>query len=210
MTGVRIDLHVHSSASDGTDAPAQVIRRAAQAGLDVLALSDHDTQAGVAQARAALPDGLTLVPAMELSCVIDRNQAGEQARPSAHLLAFMVDPDDLALGQETERLRDDRVYRAKAMVAKLQETWRGRHREQSAASPAMRSRAVRIPPWRHGGVGRRGEAERRVHRRVDRRRWPRLRWTGTPSARSGPSPSPGRRRGAVLAHPRSPRLRGPR
>ncbi len=128
MTGVRIDLHVHSSASDGTDAPARVIRRAAQAGLDILALSDHDTQAGVAEARAVLPDGLTLVPAMELSCAIDRQSAagdcaGERfpGQRSVHLLAFMFDPDDLALGQETERLRDDRVYRAKGMVAKLQE-----------------------------------------------------------------------------------------
>jgi len=56
MAGVRIDLHVHSNASDGTDAPAEVMRRAAAAGLDVVALTDHDTQAGLAEARAALPD----------------------------------------------------------------------------------------------------------------------------------------------------------
>ena len=68
---MRIDLHVHSSASDGTDAPAEVIRRAARAGLDVVALTDHDTQAGLAEAQAALPAGLTLVPGMELSCELD-------------------------------------------------------------------------------------------------------------------------------------------
>ena len=128
MTGVRIDLHVHSSASDGTDSPATVIARAAQAGLDVLALSDHDTQAGLAEARAALPDGLTLVPAMELSGTISGAYAGEDPAPgqrpgqrSVHLLAFLFDPRDPALGQETERIRDDRVYRAKGMVGKLQE-----------------------------------------------------------------------------------------
>jgi hypothetical protein len=128
MTGVRIDLHVHSSASDGTDAPAQVMRRAAQAGLDVLTLSDHDTQAGIPEARAALPDGLTLVPAMELSCTIDRQPsgadvagAGPSGRRSAHLLAFLFAPGDLALAREAERIRDDRVYRAKGMVARLQE-----------------------------------------------------------------------------------------
>jgi hypothetical protein len=128
MTGVRIDLHVHSSASDGTDAPAQVMRRAAQAGVDILTLSDHDTQAGIAEARAALPDGLTLVPAMELSCTIDR-QPGERdaagapssGQRSVHLLAFLFDPGDPALARETERVRDDRIYRAKGMVARLQE-----------------------------------------------------------------------------------------
>ncbi|MGH3250666.1 MAG: PHP domain-containing protein [Trebonia sp.] len=113
MAAVRIDLHVHSNASDGTDAPAKVIRRAAVAGLDVVALTDHDTQAGVAEARAALPDGLTLVPGMELSCQLDGR--------SVHLLAYLYDPADEALGAETAQIRDDRTYRAKAMVAKLQD-----------------------------------------------------------------------------------------
>jgi 3',5'-nucleoside bisphosphate phosphatase len=114
MSGVRIDLHVHSSASDGTDPPAQVVRRAAQAGLDILALTDHDTQAGLAEAVGALPAGLTLVPAMELSCTIDRQR-------SVHLLAFLFRPGDPALEREAERVRDDRVYRAKGMIAKLRD-----------------------------------------------------------------------------------------
>jgi hypothetical protein len=128
MTGVRIDLHVHSSASDGTDPPAQVMWRAAQSGLAVIALSDHDTQAGIAEARAALPDGLTLVPAMELSCAIDVTVSAAAAdgprfpgQRSVHLLAFLFAPGDPLLGQEAERIRDDRVYRAKGMVARLQE-----------------------------------------------------------------------------------------
>ena len=128
MTGVRIDLHVHSSASDGTDAPAEVIRRASEAALDILALTDHDTQAGMAEAAAALPVGLTLVPGMELSCTIAHQGAPGGAVPprypgqrSVHLLAYLFDPADPELNAETARIRDDRVYRAKGMVTLLQE-----------------------------------------------------------------------------------------
>lgn len=111
MAAVRIDLHVHSNASDGTDDPALVMRRAAAAGLDVVALTDHDTQAGLAAARAALPAGLTLVPGMELSC-----QLGQR---SVHLLAYRFDPGDPELAAEAARVRDDRVYRAQAMTERL-------------------------------------------------------------------------------------------
>src|SRR5260370_32363810 len=109
MSGVRIDLHVHSNASDGTDDPAEVIRRAAAAGLDILALTDHDTQAGIGQARDALPVGLTLVPGMELSCTIEEPDGGQR---SVHLLAYLFTPQDLALAAETARIRDDPVSRA--------------------------------------------------------------------------------------------------
>jgi predicted metal-dependent phosphoesterase TrpH len=113
MAAVRIDLHVHSNASDGTDAPAEVVRRARAAGLDVMALTDHDTQAGLAAAREAVGDDLTLVPGMELSCLLDGR--------SVHLLGYLFDPDDRALKAETEQIRDDRAYRAKGMVAKARE-----------------------------------------------------------------------------------------
>jgi predicted metal-dependent phosphoesterase TrpH len=113
MAAVRIDLHVHSSASDGTDPPAAVVRRAARVNLDVVALTDHDTQAGIAEARSALPPSLTLVPGMELSCLLEGR--------SVHLLGYLFDPDDPALNAETELIRDDRTQRAKAMVGKLQE-----------------------------------------------------------------------------------------
>jgi 3',5'-nucleoside bisphosphate phosphatase len=107
----RADLHVHSSASDGTDPPAQVMRRAAQAGLDVVALTDHDTVAGYAEARAALSPGLTLLPGMELSARLNDR--------SVHLLAYLFDPDQPELAAELARIRDDRVIRARAMVDKL-------------------------------------------------------------------------------------------
>jgi 3',5'-nucleoside bisphosphate phosphatase len=125
MAAVRIDLHVHSNASDGTDDPALVMRRAAAAGLDVVALTDHDTQAGVGEASAALPGGLTLVPGMELSC-----QLGER---SVHLLGYLFDPDDPALAAETARVRDDRTYRARAMTGRLAELGTGVTWEQVSA-----------------------------------------------------------------------------
>jgi 3',5'-nucleoside bisphosphate phosphatase len=113
MAAVRIDLHVHSDASDGTDPPAEVVRRAAAAGLEVMALTDHDTMAGIAAAAAALPPGLTLVPGLELSCFGNGR--------SMHLLGYLCAPGDPALAAETELIRDDRVHRARAMVARLAE-----------------------------------------------------------------------------------------
>jgi predicted metal-dependent phosphoesterase TrpH len=108
---VRIDLHTHSTASDGTDTPSQLVRKAAAAGLDVVALTDHDTTRGHAEAVAALPEGLTLVTGAELSCRVDGI--------SMHMLAYLFDPEEPALLAERELVRDDRVPRAKAMVAKL-------------------------------------------------------------------------------------------
>ncbi|MEU6506769.1 PHP domain-containing protein [Streptomyces sp. NPDC046942] len=108
---MRIDLHCHSTASDGTDTPAELVRKAAAAGLDVVALTDHDTTRGYGEAIAALPAGLTLVTGAELSCRIDGI--------SMHMLAYLFDPEEPALLAERELVRDDRVPRAKGMVAKL-------------------------------------------------------------------------------------------
>ena len=110
---MRIDLHCHSTASDGTDTPAELVRNAAAAGLDVVALTDHDTTRGYAAAMAALPVGLTLVTGAELSCRI--------GGVSMHMLAYLFDPEEPALLAERELVRDDRVPRARAMVARLQE-----------------------------------------------------------------------------------------
>jgi len=108
---VRIDLHTHSTASDGTDTPAELVRNAAAAGLDVVALTDHDTTRGYAEAIAAVPAGLTLVTGAELSCRVDG--------VSMHMLAYLFDPEEPALLAERELVRDDRVPRAKGMVARL-------------------------------------------------------------------------------------------
>lgn len=113
---MRIDLHTHSTASDGTDTPAELVRNAAAAGLDVVALTDHDSTRGHAEAIAALRGldrDLTLVTGAELSCRVDG--------VGLHMLAYLFDPDEPELARERELVRDDRVPRARAMVAKLQE-----------------------------------------------------------------------------------------
>jgi predicted metal-dependent phosphoesterase TrpH len=107
---MRADLHVHSSASDGTDPPAEVMRRAARVGLDVVALTDHDTVAGHAEAHAAAGP-VILLPGMELSGRLDGR--------SLHMLAYLFDADQPELSAELTRIRDDRVLRARAMVDKL-------------------------------------------------------------------------------------------
>ncbi|MFE0583390.1 PHP domain-containing protein [Streptomyces sp. NPDC058874] len=110
---MRIDLHAHSTASDGTDTPAELVRNAAAAGLDVVALTDHDTVGGYREALAALPAGLTLVTGAELSCRLDGI--------GLHMLAYLFDPEEPELARERELVRDDRVPRARTMVGKLQD-----------------------------------------------------------------------------------------
>jgi len=121
---VRIDLHSHSTASDGTDPPAEVMRRARVAGLDVIALTDHDTLAGHDEAREALPDGLTLVGGMEMSCSL-----GDR---SVHMLAFLTDPADQDLAAELQAITTDRLRRGRAMVDRLRDLAAGQGRPEPA------------------------------------------------------------------------------
>lgn len=108
---MRADLHTHSSVSDGTEPPAVVIRRGAEAGLDVIALTDHDTVAGHREAAGALPAGLTLLPGAELSCRLEGH--------SVHLLAYLFDPEHDELAGEMAEIRESRLFRARSMVDKL-------------------------------------------------------------------------------------------
>ena len=108
---MRVDLHAHSSASDGTESPAELMRSAAAAGIDVVGLTDHDTISGWDEAARSLPDGLRLVRGAEISCVYDGI--------SLHLLAYLFDPSHEELLEEMAMALDDRVPRAKAIVAKL-------------------------------------------------------------------------------------------
>lgn len=85
--------------------------RAAAAGLDVIALTDHDTVAGHAEAAAARPAGLTLLPGMELSCRLSGH--------SVHVLAYLFDPANTELAGEMAAIRDSRLSRARAMVDRL-------------------------------------------------------------------------------------------
>jgi predicted metal-dependent phosphoesterase TrpH len=112
---MRIDLHTHSTASDGTTSPAELMAVAAAAGLDVVALTDHDTTAGWAPALAARPQGLTLVPGAELSCRWYRPEPSI----ALHLLAYLFDPAHPGLAAELARIRSAREERAERMVALL-------------------------------------------------------------------------------------------
>jgi hypothetical protein len=113
---VRIDLHTHSSVSDGTDSPAALVATAAAAGLDVVALTDHDTTAGWAAAWQARPAGLTIVPGMELSC---RYFSSDEPPIAVHLLAYLFDPLHPAFAAERARLRDERLSRGERIVTGL-------------------------------------------------------------------------------------------
>ncbi|MEV4660976.1 PHP domain-containing protein [Micromonospora echinofusca] len=111
----RIDLHTHSTASDGTLGPAELVRAAAESGLDVVAITDHDTTAGWAPALAALPAGLSLVRGAELSC----RWYGEEPPVPLHLLAYLFDPDAPELVAELARVRAAREERGERIVALL-------------------------------------------------------------------------------------------
>lgn len=111
-----IDLHTHSSASDGTDSPGDLVAAAVAAGLGVLAITDHDTTAGWDAALAARPAGLTIVRGAEFSCV---HHVDETRRISLHLLGYLFDPQDPELRAERARLRVSRRDRGRRMVENM-------------------------------------------------------------------------------------------
>lgn len=112
---MRIDLHTHSTASDGTLTPAELVAAASAAGLDTVALTDHDTTSGWAAATGALPPGVTLVPGAELSC----RWHGVRPGIALHLLAYLFDPAEPRLAAELSRVRLARERRAERMVELL-------------------------------------------------------------------------------------------
>jgi 3',5'-nucleoside bisphosphate phosphatase len=109
----RIDLHAHSTASDGTDSPAALVAAAARAGLDVVAITDHDTTAGWDAAAAARPPGTALVRGAEFSAVV--------GGISVHLLGYLFDPAHEAIVAEQARLRTERTTRLRRMTARMAE-----------------------------------------------------------------------------------------
>jgi 3',5'-nucleoside bisphosphate phosphatase len=108
-----IDLHAHSTSSDGTFAPADVVRLASERQLAGVALTDHDTTDGLAEAAAAAEEtGIELVPGVEFSATYEGS--------SIHVLGYWTDPADPEFVDELRRLRDDRFRRGEQMVEKLQ------------------------------------------------------------------------------------------
>ncbi|MGW1676610.1 PHP domain-containing protein [Saccharopolyspora sp. NPDC002376] len=118
MFGVLIDLHTHSTESDGTDTPAELVATAVAAGLDAIAITDHDTTAGWAEAERAVrelgpPGRLRVVPGAELSCACPD---GNGRTITVHLLAYLFDPASEALVVEQSRLRAERRERLLQMA----------------------------------------------------------------------------------------------
>lgn len=109
-----IDMHSHTTASDGQHAPTELLAMAAKAGVTVLAVTDHDTVAGLAEAaEAARAHGVELVPGIEVSAFVLRKEV--------HILGHFVRPDDEELTRFAVRLREEREERMAAMVAKMRE-----------------------------------------------------------------------------------------
>ncbi|HEY6685237.1 MAG TPA: PHP domain-containing protein, partial [Propionibacteriaceae bacterium] len=109
---MRIDLHTHSSVSDGTDTPAELVRKAGAVGLDVVGLTDHDTFDGLDEATAEGERlGIQVVRGMELSCSLGGS--------SVHVLAYGADPSSPGLAEEMALVRDGRLGRLAGVLAKL-------------------------------------------------------------------------------------------
>ncbi|MGJ0384711.1 PHP domain-containing protein [Paenarthrobacter nicotinovorans] len=114
---MRIDLHAHSNVSDGTETPAGVIVSAVAAGLDAVALTDHDSTDGWESASAAAREhGVAFVPGMEISC---RTEEGI----SVHLLSYLHDPAHAGVLEEITKSKDARLTRAEHMVTLLSEDY---------------------------------------------------------------------------------------
>jgi len=119
----RFDLQSHSTHSDGALAAAEVVARAADAGVELLALSDHDTVSGVSEAIAAGQRlGVRVVPAVEISAV-DANEDGtpEHVVRELHILGYNVAHDSAAFGERLNEFLADREQRTLRMAAALQE-----------------------------------------------------------------------------------------
>ena len=122
MSDPRIDLHLHSNRSDGSESPAVVMRAAKNAGLDVVALTDHDTTDGWDEARSACSElGMSFVPGIEFSASHNGS--------IVHLLGYLVNPRHPEFAAACERTRDDRVWRFEKMVDNLHQDFGGMTKE---------------------------------------------------------------------------------
>ena len=109
----QVDLHVHSNASDGKYKPAEIIAKAAEIGLKIISLTDHDSIEGIIpaiEAAKAYPD-LTFIPGVEISTDLPDGEA--------HILGYFIDYTDPEFKKELEKFRDSRTGRGKRMVEKL-------------------------------------------------------------------------------------------
>lgn len=108
-----IDLHTHTTYSDGTDSPLALVKKAASAGITILGVTDHDSTAGWAEASAALHGDVQLALGAEVSCLTEDGI-------SVHMLGLLFDGENQALQQLLSDSRDTRIPRMKKMIENLQ------------------------------------------------------------------------------------------
>ena len=109
----RVDLHIHSTVSDGRLSPAEVVHKSAELGLTIIALTDHDSVDGIAPARLAANafPWLKVIPCVEISTDVPQGEV--------HVLGYFIDYTDYELEATLEKMRNSRQERAQGMIAKL-------------------------------------------------------------------------------------------
>ena len=138
---MRIDLHTHSDVSDGSDSPAELTRKAAEAGLDVVAITDHDTVDGWSEARSAGErHGITVVTGIEFS-VTDTDASGESH--GRHLIGYAVDPEHPRIDEILRKAASSRIDRIDELFRRLEELGVG------VDEQAVRADAENIPSRKH-------------------------------------------------------------
>ncbi|MCC6614733.1 MAG: PHP domain-containing protein [Anaerolineae bacterium] len=110
---MRIDLHLHTNASDGQHTPTELIDIVRQHRLDVIAITDHDTTAGIAEAQAAADGYPQVLPGIELSA--------EDEQGDVHVLGYLIDPANAAFQDKLAHFRTERLERGQRIVQKLVE-----------------------------------------------------------------------------------------
>jgi len=110
----RLDLHLHTSHSDGSSTPTEVIRLAHRAGVTALAITDHDITTGIAEATAVGSElGIEVIPGVEISSILNDSEL--------HILGYFVDPQDAEFNKRLATLRDSRHHRNPQIVERLQD-----------------------------------------------------------------------------------------
>jgi len=111
---VKIDLHTHSTYSDGTDTPSELINKALATGISIIGLTDHDSISGWQEATKALRSGISLVPGAEISC-----QTTDGI--SVHILGLLFDANNTELMNTLEKTRENRHGRMEKIIARINE-----------------------------------------------------------------------------------------
>lgn len=108
------DLHIHTTASDGSDSPTEVVGKALRIGLRAIAIADHDTLAGVKEAKqAAEKYNLEVISGVEVNTFVDGKEI--------HILGYLIDPDNDEFVSKLRELQEDRLARIKKMVERLRD-----------------------------------------------------------------------------------------